>query len=84
VNSHLHIKDQAIVTASGVKCNTTMRRGVAYKEIIREAETIAPNLIVVGTQGIRGLVPFLMGSTAVRVLRHAPCPVLVAWHGQND
>jgi nucleotide-binding universal stress UspA family protein len=66
------------VTASGSKCDAGMRTGVPSQEIIAEAEKIAPDLIVVGTQGATAIARFLMGSTAERVLRHAPCPVLVA------
>lgn len=67
------------VTASGGKCKTEMRTGVPYQEIIEEAQKIAPDLIVVGTRGATGIARYLMGSTAQRVLlRHAPCPVLVA------
>ncbi|MDD9946505.1 MAG: universal stress protein [Myxococcales bacterium] len=36
------------------------------------------DLIVVGAQGHTGLAPFLVGSTAERVARHAPCSVLLA------
>jgi nucleotide-binding universal stress UspA family protein len=65
------------VTASGGKCDAGIRTGVPYQEIIEEAEKIVPDLIVVGTQGATGIARFLMGSTAERVLRHSPCPVLV-------
>jgi nucleotide-binding universal stress UspA family protein len=34
------------------------------------------NLIVVGTQGHRGITKLFLGSTAERVIRHACCPVL--------
>jgi nucleotide-binding universal stress UspA family protein len=72
------------IMASGVKCEAKMRTGVPYQEIIGEAEKIAPDLIVMGTQGDKSLARFLMGSTAERVLRHTPCPVLVARHCRTD
>jgi len=39
----------------------------------------SPNLkeIIIGTHGYSGLKHALVGSTAERVVRHAPCPVLV-------
>ncbi len=33
-------------------------------------------MIVMGTQGRKGIDRFLFGSTAERVVRRAPCPVL--------
>jgi nucleotide-binding universal stress UspA family protein len=42
------------------------------------AEARKSDLIVVGTQGRSGLARLLIGSVAERVVRHAPCSVLVA------
>jgi nucleotide-binding universal stress UspA family protein len=72
------------ITASGGKCNAGMRTGVPSQEIIGEAKKIAPDLIVVGTQGATAIARFLTGSTAERVLRHVPCPVLVARLSEQD
>lgn len=35
------------------------------------------DMIVIGTHGYRGLEKILMGSVAERVVKYAPCPVLV-------
>lgn len=48
-----------------------------YAEIIQAAQDWATDLIVLGTHGHTGLDHVLLGSTAERVVRHAPCPVLV-------
>ncbi|HCF61915.1 MAG TPA: universal stress protein, partial [Myxococcales bacterium] len=50
--------------------------GVAYAEIVRFAEEQACDLIVMGTHGRTAVHRMLVGSTAERVVRHAPCPVL--------
>ena len=51
--------------------------GTPHSEIVRLAETLEPDLIVMATHG-RGLISqALLGSTTERVVRHAPCPVLV-------
>jgi nucleotide-binding universal stress UspA family protein len=46
-------------------------------EIIRYATDSRTNLIVLGTHGRTGLERLLMGSVAEKVLRGAPCSVLV-------
>ena len=51
-------------------------RGTPYEEIIKFAGTNNMDMIVLGTQGRRGLDRMLFGSTAEQVVRHAPCPVL--------
>jgi universal stress protein A len=49
--------------------------GVPKDEIVRLAEKIAADLIVVGSHGRHGLA-LLLGSTANGVLHHAPCDLL--------
>ena len=39
-------------------------------------ETLGADLIIIGTHGYTGLKHVLLGSTAERVVRHGPCPVL--------
>lgn len=51
-------------------------RGVPYEEILRFAREKEINIIVIGTRGRKGLDRFLFGSTAEKVVRYAPCPVL--------
>ncbi len=51
--------------------------GVPHVEIVRLAEERKVDLIVMATHG-RGFISHaLMGSTTERVIRRAPCPVLV-------
>jgi len=45
-------------------------------EIVRVAEAITADLIVMGTHGRTGLRGLLMGSVAAQVVSKAPCPVL--------
>lgn len=51
-------------------------RGVPYEEILKFAQEKGIDLIVIGTHGRKGLDRVLFGSTAERVVRNAPCPVL--------
>ena len=60
-----------------IACTTGVRIGIPFEEILKEAELIRPDLIVVGAKAAPILGRFLLGGTAERVTRHAPCPVLV-------
>ena len=57
--------------------NCHVRGGRPYEEIVRLASEIDADLIVLATRGHSGLKRLLLGSTAERVVRSAPCPVLV-------
>src|SRR5690606_14507803 len=57
---------------------TVVRAGLAFFEITEAAKALGADLIVVGTHGYTGLKRALLGSTAEKIVRHAPCPVLVA------
>ena len=51
--------------------------GVPWAEIVRFAQQRSVDLIVMGTHGRTGISHAFIGSVAERVVRHAPCPVLV-------
>ena len=53
-----------------------VRTGSPFVEIVRYAKEKNIDLIVMGTHGRGAVAHFLMGSTAERVVRKAPCPVL--------
>ncbi len=57
---------------------TLIRCGLAFFEITEAAKALGVDLIVLGTHGYAGLQRDLLGSTVEKVVRHAPCPVLVA------
>jgi len=51
--------------------------GDAADEIINYARLEKADMIIIGTHGVKGLEKILLGSTADRVVKKAPCPVLV-------
>lgn len=63
---------------------TVVRAGLAFFEITEAAKALNADLIVVGTHGYTGLKRALLGSTAEKIVRHAPCPVLVARASYSD
>ena len=54
--------------------------GIPYDEIIKRAESENADLIVMGTHGRTGLDHVLFGSTAEKVVRKSPVPVMTIRH----
>lgn len=61
----------------GVKCSFEVRPGVALQVILEEAESFDAQLLVIAASGRSRVARFFLGSTADRVIRQAPCPVMV-------
>lgn len=58
---------------------TRIRVGHPAEEIVSEAEDGRYDVVIVGERQNYGLrARFLLGSTAERVVEHAPCPVIIA------
>ena len=51
--------------------------GRPWTEITQEATRLGVDLIIMATHGYTGLKHVYLGSVTERVVRHAPCPVLV-------
>lgn len=56
---------------------TLVRQGNPADQITTAARALKADLIIIATHGYSGLKHVLIGSTAERVVRHAPCPVFV-------
>jgi nucleotide-binding universal stress UspA family protein len=63
-----YFKDMPVTTEIAV--------GKSHEEIIRHANKIGADLILMGTAGRAGIEKMLMGSTAEKVVRSSPIPVL--------
>lgn len=66
--------------------NIHVLRGSPFEEICRLARQIDIDLIVIPTRGLSGWRHLALGSTAERVVRYSPCPVLVvrpAYRGER-
>ena len=61
-----------------------VRTGRAYREICDFASEIGADLIILATHGRTGLKRLMLGSTAERVVRHAPCAVLVVRERERE
>ena len=63
---------------------STIRMGVAAHEIVEIAKSLHADLIVIATRDYEGWKHLVVGSTAARVARAAPCPVLVVREEEHD
>ncbi len=70
------VADEAAAGA-GPGCTVDVRYGRPAAQIAAAARELGADLLVVGAHGEHRLRDLLMGSTAHRLLRTAPCPVLV-------
>jgi nucleotide-binding universal stress UspA family protein len=62
----------------------TVRAGLPAHEIVEMAKETDVDLIVIATHGYTGWKHFCIGSTAERVVRAAPCPVLVVREKEHE
>ena len=58
--------------------------GSTKREIVEAAKALDVDLIVIATHGYTGWKHFAIGSTAERVVRAAPCPVLVVREKEHE
>jgi len=69
---------------AGVPVRTAFLEGRPFVEIIRYARDHKIDLVVIATHGRTGLTHALFGSVAEKVVRKAPCPVLVVKRDERD
>jgi nucleotide-binding universal stress UspA family protein len=62
---------------AGFQTTTAVREGDARHAILDAAAEWAPDVIVLGSHGRKGMDRFFLGSVSESVVRHAPCSVQV-------
>jgi universal stress protein A len=65
------------IQEAGLEGTVLVVHGVPFQSIVDIARDQHVDLIVIGTQGCTGLAHLFLGSVAEKVVRLAPCPVLV-------
>ena len=72
----LAIIEQQLIDSGVTAVDVRQPAGIPSEEIKKAAQDIGAHLVVVGTRGRTDLEAILLGSTAERVIKDAPCPVL--------
>ena len=67
----------------GLAIETHVVHGKPFVEIIRLAREVEAEVVVIGSHGQSGVAETLFGSTAERVVRKAPCAVLVVRYPEH-
>jgi nucleotide-binding universal stress UspA family protein len=68
----------------GIDAEPVFVSGTAYIEIVKTAKELDVDLITLATHGRTGLSHLVFGSTAEKIIRLAPCPVLVVKHPEHE
>ena len=72
------------ICKEGVNCSSIVLEGPVASSIVDYAEKEGIDLIVMTTHGRSGLDRWVFGSVAEKVLRAAPCPVLLIREAEKD
>jgi nucleotide-binding universal stress UspA family protein len=62
---------------TGVKVETHPLPGDPSETLIRVAEEVGADLLVIGNRGMTGVKRFVLGSVPNKVSHHAPCSLLI-------
>jgi nucleotide-binding universal stress UspA family protein len=71
------------VSPGTVSCRYIVKNGTPYLELLAAIEAEKPNLMVVGTKGRSNLADMVVGSTARKMFRRSPIPLLTIPAGFN-
>lgn len=72
------------VSPPTVTCRYLVLDGIPYHELLAAIESEAPQILIVGTKGRSNLADVVVGSTARRLYRRSPIPLLTIPAGFNN
>jgi nucleotide-binding universal stress UspA family protein len=61
--------------AAGVSATGVFVHGKGWLELIRQALRGNHDVVLAGTRNLTGIRRTLLGNTALKLVRHCPCPV---------
>lgn len=78
------MRERYLEQTGGYPAQVRLRRGMPSIEILDELKQSQADLVVLGAEGLSGVGLVLLGSTAERVSRRAPCACLVVRQRAQD
>jgi nucleotide-binding universal stress UspA family protein len=72
------------IQSKGIAAEGVFVTGRAYIDIVEKAKELDVDLITLATHGRKGFSHLVFGSTAEKVVRLAPCPVLTVKHPEHE
>lgn len=72
------------LVAQGLQAESVFKVGTAYGAIVDAARELDVDMIILATHGRKGVSHLVFGSTAEKVVRMAPCPVLTIKSPEHD
>jgi nucleotide-binding universal stress UspA family protein len=75
---------RAVFEKEGIPSRVVLEVGSPFSEIVKTAEADKIDLIIMATHGHGAVKHMLLGSTAEKVVRKAPCPVLTIRHPEHE
>jgi nucleotide-binding universal stress UspA family protein len=79
----MHMLQEALTHHVGVNGFPVVEEGPSARALVRKAEELDADLVVVGTHGRTGVSRLLLGSVTETVVRAARCSVLVVRQGEG-
>ena len=77
-DAHRHLQEQsAALRERGIDCTALLVQGSTTETLVREAERLNADLIVLGSHGHGAIRRALLGSVSEHVLHHARRPLLI-------
>lgn len=76
-NAKARLDEAAKATGLGERVETRVVQGEAWSALVALAREVRPEALVVGEKSYEKLEEFHLGAIAERVVRHAPCSVVV-------
>ena len=73
-----------VAAPASIACTYTVRQGVPYVELLDVIKAEQPNLLVVNTKGRSSLADVVVGSTARKMVRRSPIPLVTIPAGFSD
>ena len=71
------------ISSNGISIKKIVLRGVPFLTLIQLIKDRGADLVVMGAKGRSNLANILFGSTAEKMFRHCPVPLLSIRHGNN-